>query len=60
MNDIFQDKGLHPSERTGLSNNIGDCKKSLSDIQDRIGSLQASLKNPESRHLQESDVHLPR
>ncbi|XP_023325298.1 titin isoform X2 [Eurytemora carolleeae] len=40
--------GLHPSERTGLSNNIGDCKKSLSDIQDRIGSLQALLKTSRS------------
>merc|ERR1712106_467201 len=39
-----------------LSNDVGDCKKSLTDIRDRIGSLQSLLKT--SRTLTASKQQL--
>jgi len=41
---------------TDLSGNVGECKKSLSDIRDRIGSLQSLLKT--SRALTASKQHM--
>ena len=44
------------TRKAELSNNVGECKKSLTDIRDRIGSLQSLLKT--SRTLTASKQHI--
>ena len=44
------------AKQAELSNDVGDCKKSLTDIRDRIGSLQSLLK--QSRSLTSSRQQL--
>ena len=44
------------AKQAELSNDVTDCKKSLTDIRDRIGSLQSLLK--QSRTLTNSRQHL--
>jgi len=45
------------NRKAELSNNVGECKKSLTDIRDRIGSLQSLLKT--SRTLTASKQQIP-